>query len=89
MAEPFSLSPERCASVAAPALREEILARTQNAAAADQILRSIVRFGIDPTIERFDVTPQAMRATVRVPHGVAWNVKAVRAPRPVEEIPVD
>lgn len=83
MAEVFSLAPQRCAVLSDPSLREEIMARTESREATEQILRSLRRFGVDPTIERFDVAPQAVRATVRIAATVAWSVKAVRAARVV------
>lgn len=88
MAEAFSIPSERCGELGA-ALREEIQARTESSEDTTRILRSIERFGGDPTIERFDVIPQPVRSTVHLPATILWTVKAVRAqrlvPAPVTE----
>jgi hypothetical protein len=82
MAESFSLSTAVCTKLGDPSLREEIQTHTESPEATDQILRALLRFGIDPTIERFEVTPQANRGGTRVVARFAWSVKAVRAARP-------
>lgn len=84
MIEAFSIPSERCSEIDAT-LREEIQARTENSEDTTRILRSIQRFGGDPTIERFDMIPQPVRSTVHLPSGIIWTVKAVRAPRLMPE----
>ena len=61
------------------ALRDQIRARTGSDAVTSGILRSIERFGDDPSILRYEVSPTA---TTRfgVPYSsVAWSVRAVRS----------
>jgi hypothetical protein len=77
MAEPFSLSRSRCAA-SDPSLREEIMARTGSDAATSGILRSIDRFGGDPSILRYEISPQAHTRAQRTPRAVTWSVRAVR-----------
>lgn len=77
MAESFSLALSRCAVINDPGLRNEIQARTDNAEATTRILSAIGRFGGDPSILRFEVTPQAHRGYPSA-NRVAWSVRAVR-----------
>jgi hypothetical protein len=81
MSQQFSLGRSQCAAISDPLLQQEINRHTDNADATDRIIRSIDRFGSDPSIVRFDVIP--------LPHGrgtrfasVAWTVRAVRLERP-------
>jgi hypothetical protein len=77
MAEPFSVGRSRVTS-ADPSLREEILVRTGSDKATTGILRSLERFGGDPSILRYEVSPQS-RGRFGGPAGpVAWSVRAVR-----------
>jgi hypothetical protein len=78
MPEPFSLSRSRCASVDS-SLREEIRGRTGSDAATSGILRSIDRFGGDPSILRYEISPRASDRAHRAAAAVAWTVHAVRA----------
>ena len=84
--ESFSLSPERCFRTTPQALREELQQRTGNLDATNRILSSIARFGSDPSILRFDLSPVAPGYFTRLTNPVAWTVRAVRAepPRPPE-----
>jgi hypothetical protein len=78
MSESFTVSQSRFAS-ADPSVRSEILVRTGNEAATSGIMRSIERFGGDPSIIRYEVSPQA-RARFGGPAGkVSWSVRAVRS----------
>jgi hypothetical protein len=77
MLEPFSLSHARCAAADA-SLQEEISARTGSEKAASGIMRSIARFGIDPSIVRYEITPKSHRRAHRDATAVAWSVRAVR-----------
>ena len=87
MAQSFSLSTAQCASLDDPTLRAQIQTYTEDHEATGSVLRALLRFGVDPTIERFDVTPQTSRSGVRSMARLAWSVKAVRAPRPEPEQP--
>ena len=54
----FSLSSSRCTPISDPTLRDEIQSRTGNADATSRILRSIERFGADPSILRYEIEPR-------------------------------
>ena len=77
MPEPFSLTGSRC-TASDPSLREEILSRTGSDAATSGILRSIDRFGGDPSILRYEISPKAHARAQRAPRAVTWSVRAVR-----------
>jgi hypothetical protein len=68
-----------------PTLRQEIQGYTQSAAATSKILRSIERFGTDPSILRYDVNPKKLTRTAWSSETVAWAVHAVRD-RPEPEV---
>ena len=78
MPEPFTLLQSRCAS-ADSSLSEELRVRTGSQKAASGILRSIERFGVDPTILRFEITPQSRNRLRPDSASVTWTVRAVRA----------
>ena len=80
MLEPFSLSHARCAAVDS-SLQEELCERTGSEQAASGILRSIARFGVDPTIVRYEITPRSQGRAHRNATAVAWSVRAVRTER--------
>ena len=77
MPEPFSLSQSRCAAED-PSLREELRMRTGSQKAASGILRSIDRFGDDPTIVRYEISPKSHSRGQRNAAAVTWTVRAVR-----------
>lgn len=77
MAQSFSLARYRCAVITDPALREEIEGYTDSADATSRILSSIDRFGVDPSIDRYEMTPQQNRSS-RAGGRVTWTVRAVR-----------
>lgn len=78
MLEPFSLTQSRCA-MADSSLREELCVRTGSQKAASGILRSIERYGADPTIVRYEISPKSHRRVHREDSAaVAWSVRAVR-----------
>jgi hypothetical protein len=77
MDQSFSLAQHRCTVVSDPALREEIQARTENAIATTRILSAIDRFGSDPSIVRFEMTPKT-HMSQRPRDRVSWSVRAVR-----------
>jgi hypothetical protein len=81
----FSLSPARCKVISDPKLREEIQAHTGSTDATAKILRSIERFGTDPSILRYDMNPKPQNRTVRSTETVAWAVHALRN-RPEPEV---
>ena len=77
VSEPFSVLQSRCAPLDS-SLFDDIRARTGSDAATSGILRSIERFGSDPSIVRYEVSPRAsIRFGVATP--VAWTVRAVRS----------
>ena len=75
--EPFSVVQSHGAPVD-PAVRSEIRARTGSEAATSAILRSIERFGDDPTILRYEVSPASTTRFGGPLSTVAWTVRAVR-----------
>jgi hypothetical protein len=78
MSEAFSLTQSRCAA-ADSSLREELRSRTGSQEAASGILRCIERFGADPTIVRYEISPKSRNRPQRGSAPVAWSVRAVRA----------
>ena len=88
MAQSFSLPPDRCIKTSAPALREEIQGYTGSVDATSKILSSIERFGIDPTILRYDIAPKANNRISRTDaNAIAWTVSAVRLrPEPIDPV---
>lgn len=62
-----------------PSLRGDIRARTGSDAATSGILRSIERFGSDPSIIRFEVSPKESMRFGGPARAVAWTVRAVRS----------
>ena len=78
MPQSFSLAGYRCTEISDPALREEIQRYTGSADATSRILSCIERFGGDPTIQRFEMTPKPHSLSSRTKSGVAWTVRAVR-----------
>jgi hypothetical protein len=61
-----------------PSLRNEIHKRTGSDAETSGILRSIERFGGDPSIVRFEVSPKSSTRFGRAAPAVSWSVRAVR-----------
>lgn len=78
MLEPFSISQARCAT-ADSSLQAELCERTGSEQAASGILRSIARFGTDPSIVRYEITPRSQGRAHRNATSVAWSVRAVRS----------
>jgi hypothetical protein len=72
------------AAKATDELREEIRSQTGSDEAVASILRCIERFGQDPSIEGYEVTPTTKQRTYGGARLVAWSVRAVR-PEPVME----
>ena len=79
MSSQFSLARSRCIRLEDPSLRQEIRDYTGSDEATTNILRAINRFGDDPSIVRFDVTPKA-RSPRASPYDrvLGWRVRAVR-----------
>ncbi|MQA92317.1 MAG: hypothetical protein GEU90_19165 [Gemmatimonas sp.] len=79
MASSFSIQllRVRSSSTSESALRDEIRAQTESDEEAVSIMRSIERFGDDPSISRYDMTPTRPRPHIAVAR-VSWNVHAVR-----------
>ena len=79
MPESFSLSQSRCATADTDSsLQEELRVRTGSQKAASGILRSIERFGADPTIVRYEISPKSSTRALRNAAAVTWTVRAVR-----------
>ncbi len=87
MPNEFSLTSSQCADLTDPGLRAEIVARTESEVAVASILRTIDRFGRDPSIERFDLTPRRPGRGERTTNPVSWVVRARRAGDDVERLP--
>jgi hypothetical protein len=77
MSESFFVTQSRVFP-ADPSLRGEILTRTGSDDATSGILRSMERFGSDPSILRYEVSPKASPRFGGV-RKVAWMVRAVRS----------
>ena len=82
MSQPFSIARSRCAQMSDASLRDEIQSRTENEEATSRILRSIERFGVDPSIERYEIAPHAGSRAWRGKATVAWTVRAIRETQP-------
>jgi len=81
----FSLSKSAGSRLADPSLRTEISRHTLSEVETSGILRSLERFGDDPSIERYEITPMERgRSQVRT-KTVAWTVRAVRSSDPRRE----
>lgn len=79
MSDSFSLSSSRGAATSDAALREEITDHTGSASATAGILRSLERFGGDPSIERYEITRKKSGRYAASQSSAGWNVRAVRA----------
>ena len=88
MPQQFSLGRSQFAALSEGPLQEEIHRHTDNADETDRILRSIVRFGSDPSILRFDVIPTPHPRGLRFA-SVAWTVRAVRLDDPPRDQPAE
>lgn len=82
MAESFSVYPSYAseASGSESGLRDEIRTHTGSDEETESIMRSIAVFGVDPSIQRFDLTPSRSRNNSFAAR-VAWSVHAVREPK--------
>lgn len=86
MPNPFSLARSLYVETSDPALRAEIQSHTGSDVATASILRSIVRFGGDPSIERFDVSPRQRGRPHPTANPVTWSVRAWRGDEPAAEV---
>ena len=86
MPDAFSLEADRCAVTSEVSLREEIDRHTGNAHATMRILSSIKRFGSDPSILRFEMTPLPPARMAPLAGSMSWTVRAVRPEPPQPEI---
>jgi len=75
--EPFSVLQSRCIPPDS-SLRTDIRARTGCDVATSGIMRSIERFGSDPSILRYDISPKSSSRFGGI-LAVAWTVRAVRS----------
>ena len=78
MSQSFSLAGYRCTEISDPALRKEIQSYTESTDATSLILSCIERFGGDPSIQRYEITPELHNRTSRTTSPVGWTVRAVR-----------
>ena len=78
MSQPFSIARSRCAVISDPGLREEIQSYTKNDVSTNRILSSIDRFGLDPSIQRYEIAPKPQYRHSRTQGALAWTVRAVR-----------
>lgn len=74
---PFNIQRSRCAVLTDPELRAEIFSHTRSEAETTSILRSIGRFGDDPSVRYYELTPVTGRSRHRFA-SAAWTVSAVR-----------
>lgn len=78
MPDTFYLDRHRCATLNDPGLREELRRRTESEGEVDSILRSLARFGADPSIREFQVSPTAVGWSLGRPGTSVWQVRANR-----------
>ena len=74
----FSLYPARMRPESHEAIRSFVRERTDSEAETDSITRSIERYGVDGSIEYFEITPAPNRLGLRTSRAAAWTVRAVR-----------
>lgn len=79
MANAFYLTRTRGTTLDDPNLREELQRRTGSDEEVESILRSLARFGTDPSIIDFLVSPAPDRRYARTLRAVVWNVRANRS----------
>jgi hypothetical protein len=77
MPQQFSISQVRASATAESVLRDEIHAHTQNESETSRILSALRRFGVDPSIERFELIPSAARGFQGTSR-TSWTVRALR-----------
>ena len=77
MPDLFYLTRALCTPVDNPNLREVLEGRTGSDAEVASILRSLGRFGTDPSIIDFLVSPAPVRSGQRL-RAVTWTVRANR-----------
>ena len=78
MPDLFYLTRALCTPLDNPNLREVLEARTGSYAEVASILRSLARFGTDPSIIDFLVSPVPSRSGQRL-RAVSWTVRANRS----------
>ena len=78
MSYSFTIARSRCSVVSDPTLLKEIRGHTESDEEASSILRSLERFGGDPSIQHFEMTPKPSRRTYRDASPVTWSVTAMR-----------
>jgi len=78
MPDLFYLTRALCTPVDNPNLREVLEGRTGSDAEVASILRSLARFGTDPSIIDFVVSPAPARSGQRL-RAVTWTVRANRS----------
>ena len=78
MSYSFTIARSRCSVVSDPTLLEEIRGHTESDEEASSILRGLERFGANPSIRHFEMTPKPSRRTYRDASAVTWSVTAMR-----------
>jgi hypothetical protein len=74
----FSIMPSRF-TADDPSFLNDIRARTGSDAATAAILRSVARFGGDPSILRYEISPSPRSRLGGMSNTVAWTVRAIRS----------
>ena len=82
MRQSFSLGADRCTLVSDPGLTAEIQSHTGDERATAGILRSLGRFGSDPSIQRFEMMPDHHERRSRLAGFESWIVRAIRGSQP-------
>ena len=80
MSEAFSISGSLSSGLTDPDLHDLIRRHTGSLGEAHSIVRSIRRFGDDPSIGHYELTPTPARRGGYAPRIVTWSVRAVRLP---------
>lgn len=78
MSQPFSISRSLSSVLDDSDLEDLIEVETGSVEEANSIVRSIRRFGEDPSILHYDMTPQKGRGTRHDKRAASWTVRAVR-----------
>jgi hypothetical protein len=78
MPDTFYVDRHRCANLNDPILREELQRHTDSEGEVESILRSLARFGTDPSIRDFRVSPTAAGWNRRAARTAVWQVRANR-----------
>ena len=78
MSTSFSISRSRCSALSDSTLRAEIHSHTGSDDETSSILRSLQRFGEDPSISYYEVSSTTLRGARHAAPRSAWTVRAMR-----------